>query len=149
MRVSKMGPLDRPFIRKLVEAVIASQGLRAEFYWPPDMLTEEMEQSVSWGCFINDELAAVVLIREMPDVGEISLLATSPDYRRKGCMEFLLAAIIDAIGHKREIWLEVHSGNIQAQQLYKKLGFRQDGVRPRYYKDGGSAVLFSRSRTER
>ena len=149
MRVSKMGPLDRPSIRKLVEAVISSQGLRAEFYWPSQMLTEEMEQAVAWGCFQHDELAAVVLMREMPDVGEISLLATHPDYRRKGCMGFLLQAIIDAIGHKREIWLEVHEGNVQAQQLYKKLGFRQDAIRPHYYKDGGAAVLFSRSRTVR
>ena len=149
MRVSKMGPLDKPVIRKLVEAVVAAQGLRAEFYWPSEMLTEEMEQSVAWGCFLNDELAAVVLYREMPDVGEISLLATHPDYRRKGCMQFLLRGVIDAIGHKREIWLEVHEGNTQAQDLYRKLGFRQDAIRPRYYKDGGAAVLFSRSRSVR
>jgi Acetyltransferases len=144
-----MGPLDRPTIRKLIEDVISSQGLRAEFYWPPEMLKEEMEQAVAWGCFKNDELTAAVLIREMPDVGEISLLATHPDYRRQGCMEFLLRGIIDAIGQKREIWLEVHEGNTQAQQLYKKLGFRQDAIRPRYYKDGAAAVLFSRSRTVR
>jgi ribosomal-protein-alanine N-acetyltransferase len=144
-----MGAADRPFITKLVEDVVKSQGLLPEFYWPPTMLEDELKESVSWGCFLNDELAAVVLLREMPDVGEISLLATAPDYRRKGCMEFLLRGLFDAIGHNREIWLEVHENNHQAQQLYKKLGFRRDGVRSHYYKDGGSAVLYSRSRVER
>jgi ribosomal-protein-alanine N-acetyltransferase len=58
-------------------------------------------------------------------------------------MEKLLNHIIAAKGQDQELWLEVHEANQAARQLYQKLGFKETGKRKRYYKDGGTAILFA------
>jgi ribosomal-protein-alanine N-acetyltransferase len=58
-------------------------------------------------------------------------------------MEKLMRHLIDSKGQGRELWLEVHEVNVSAQNLYEKLGFRLSGRRPRYYKDGATALLYS------
>jgi ribosomal protein S18 acetylase RimI-like enzyme len=37
----------------------------------------------------------------------------------------------------------VHEANQNAIKFYKNKGFQQLGIRKKYYKDGGAALLFS------
>ena len=71
------------------------------------------------------------------DEGHITNLAVDPAYRRKGIGRALLEHLITE-GKKRGVrflTLEVRSSNLVAQQLYRKLGFYEAGVRPGYYQD--------------
>lgn len=136
------GP-HKPAMRALVEAIHQEQGMLPQFYWPNDLLGAEMATGEALGIFEGEALAGFVLYREVPDVWEISLVATHPQFRRLGYMGALLAHMIAAKGQGRAIWLEVHEENVSAQKLYEKLGFREVRRRPRYYKDGATAILYS------
>jgi ribosomal-protein-alanine N-acetyltransferase len=58
-------------------------------------------------------------------------------------MGSLLEHFRRSLAEGKEIWLEVHEGNDAARKLYEKQGFVAEGRRPRYYRDGGSAILYT------
>jgi ribosomal-protein-alanine N-acetyltransferase len=64
-------------------------------------------------------------------------LAVAPEHRRRGIARRLLA---EGLAQARELgaevsWLEVRPSNLAARALYKSLGFKEVGRRPRYYDD--------------
>ncbi len=69
---------------------------------------------------------------------EVLNLAIAPAYRRQGIAGTLLAAAFERWTGR---WfLEVRASNQPAQECYRKLGFRNIGIRPGYYRteDGKS-----------
>src|SRR3989440_2393468 len=79
----------------------------------------------------------------MVDEAHITTIAMHPDYRRRGLGEFLLVSLIDiayTIGAKW-VTLEVRVSNYAAQNLYRKYGFREAGLRHRYYSDNQEDAL--------
>lgn len=79
----------------------------------------------------------------MVDEAHITTIAIHPDYRRRSLGEFLLVSLIDiaySIGAKW-VTLEVRVSNSTAQNLYRKYGFREAGVRRRYYSDNQEDAL--------
>jgi ribosomal-protein-alanine N-acetyltransferase len=97
------------------------------------------------GIGVEDEqgLAAAILYRDVPGSREILHLASAERIRRNGWMEQLLSELIAQQPPETELWLEVHELNLPARKLYEKLGFSEVGKRPRYYADGGTAVLYN------
>jgi ribosomal-protein-alanine N-acetyltransferase len=136
---------DADAVLRLVAEIEAGGGVDAGFYWPQKDLQEEIWITEGWGAFSQGRLQAFALYREAGPIWEITVLATALKARRQGWMEKLLQAVVNAKGQQGEIWLEVHEKNQQAQKLYEKLGFRAVGERPRYYRDGARAVLYSHS----
>lgn len=146
MRIETLSSPHKPAMRSLVEAIHAEQGLLPQFYWPKELLGAEMATAEAVGIFEGEVLVGFVLYRVLPEAFEISLVASHPQYRRRGSMEKLLAhLVVDAKSQGRELWLEVHEENVPAQKLYEKLGFKEVRRRPRYYKDGATAILYSHS----
>ena len=76
---------------------------------------------------------------------ELNILnvAVHPDERRRGHAARLLEHILsEANRYKaRVVLLEVRLSNYAARALYRKLGFREVGTRPRYYADNGEDAL--------
>jgi ribosomal-protein-alanine N-acetyltransferase len=73
----------------------------------------------------------------MVDEAHITTIAIRTSWRGKGLGELLLISLIEAataVGTGR-LTLEVRVSNEPAQQLYRKYGFQQEGVRSRYYSD--------------
>jgi ribosomal-protein-alanine N-acetyltransferase len=91
----------------------------------------------------NKEILAFVLYRDVGEALEISFLATARNHLGKGYMAELLSSWLKQKPESKAIWLEVHEKNVPARKLYEKLGFRESGKRPRYYADGGAAVLYN------
>ncbi len=91
----------------------------------------------------NGGLAAFVLWRETGAAWEISFLATDPAAQGQGLMTALLEHLKSIRSKDRPIWLEVHELNRPARRLYEKAGFIKTGERPRYYSDGGTAILYN------
>ncbi|WP_415064037.1 GNAT family N-acetyltransferase [Bdellovibrio sp.] len=145
MQIEILSSSHKPSMRSLVEAIHAEQGLLPQFYWPKDLLGAEMATAEAVGVFEGEQLVGFVLYRELPQAWEISLVACHPQFRRRGYMERLFDHLIAAKGQDRELWLEVHEENVPAQKLYEKLGFKEVRRRPRYYMDGGTAILYTRS----
>jgi ribosomal-protein-alanine N-acetyltransferase len=79
----------------------------------------------------------------MVDEAHITTIAIHPDYRGRGLGELELASLIDIaiqIGAKW-VTLEVRVSNYVAQNLYRKYGFREAGMRQRYYSDNQEDAL--------
>ena len=71
----------------------------------------------------------------------IATIAVDPAFQRRGYGEFLLRAILGMSDDAEYALLEVRKTNHKALSLYKKYGFRQYGVRRRYYRDGEDALV--------
>jgi ribosomal-protein-alanine N-acetyltransferase len=73
----------------------------------------------------------------MVDEAHITTIAVRTHLRGKGLGELLLARLLEAAIDEgvRRVTLEVRVSNNNAQNLYRKYGFRQEGIRPRYYSD--------------
>jgi ribosomal-protein-alanine N-acetyltransferase len=79
----------------------------------------------------------------MVDEAHITTIAIHPDNRGKYLGELLLSSLIDIAYRIEARWvtLEVRVTNHVAQNLYRKYGFREAGVRPRYYSDNQEDAL--------
>lgn len=71
------------------------------------------------------------------DEGHITNLATHPAYRRQGVATDLLKALFMVAKEKgiHHVTLEVRRSNLNAQELYQRMGFVHMGVRRKYYLD--------------
>jgi ribosomal-protein-alanine N-acetyltransferase len=79
----------------------------------------------------------------MMDEAHVSTLAVHADWQGKGIGELLLVSLIEkAMTLSAEfVTLEVRVSNDRAQNLYRKYGFRQVGVRRKYYSDNNEDAL--------
>ena len=77
------------------------------------------------------------------DETHIVIIGNRPGDRRKGIGELLLIAAIEASMERkaRVVTLEVRSSNKVARALYHKYGFREVGVRKRYYADNNEDAV--------
>lgn len=71
------------------------------------------------------------------DEAHITNIAVHPNYRKQGIASKLLEELINYCKNKNctAFTLEVRSSNIAAQNLYKKYGFSEAGIRKSYYED--------------
>lgn len=81
--------------------------------------------------------------RLMAGEAHISTLAVQPSWRRLGIGELLLVALLDrAVELGAEVaTLEVRVSNTVAQNLYRRYGFGQAGLRRHYYRYSGEDAL--------
>lgn len=77
------------------------------------------------------------------DEGHITNIAVSSDYRGIGVGNKLIFGLIDLCNENNinNMTLEVRKSNIIAQNLYKKYGFIDFGVRPGYYSDNNEDAI--------
>ena len=77
------------------------------------------------------------------DEGEILDVAVRDDFRGLGIGRLLLTEALRLFREQgaQRVWLEVRTSNQAAISLYRALGFRQAGLRERYYENGEDALL--------
>lgn len=77
------------------------------------------------------------------DEAHISTIAVHPDWRGRGLGELALVGLIEAalLREAKEVTLEVRVSNTVAQNLYRKYGFVQVGLRKAYYHDNNEDAL--------
>jgi ribosomal-protein-alanine N-acetyltransferase len=91
---------------------------------------------------VDDQPAGFALARTVVDESELLLLGVRPAYRGRGIGGALIErtlAVALASG-ARILHLEVRQGN-DALRLYNRIGFREVGRRPGYYR-GGDGQLY-------
>ena len=73
----------------------------------------------------------------LPDDAHIVTVAVRESHRRRGIGELLVIAAIELAQEDQhsQVSLECRVSNTPALALYEKYGFRQVGLRPRYYSD--------------
>ena len=77
------------------------------------------------------------------DESHITNIAVHPTYRKQGIASKLLEELLDYCKSQGCIayTLEVRISNIAAKSLYEKHGFKQDGIRKRYYEDNNEDAI--------
>lgn len=88
-----------------------------------------------WVLARGDEVYAFLMVNQVGNESELLLMATQPQYQRRGYATWLLNTWQQ---HAREqgvdqLHLEVRASNQAAQQLYQTFGFESVGVRADYY----------------
>lgn len=77
----------------------------------------------------------------------LNLLAVAPGFRRRGIGRALLEWLESSARTAGTflLRLEVRAENVAARTFYKRLGFQEVGLKPRYYADREDAVCMTRS----
>ncbi len=91
----------------------------------------------------GDRIVGIVGTWHMVDEAHIATIGVRSADRRKGIGELLLIGCIEqAIARRSKVvTLEVRVSNKEAQALYYKYGFREAGLRKRYYSDNNEDAL--------
>jgi ribosomal-protein-alanine N-acetyltransferase len=107
--------------------------------------------AVSLGRYEGSELIAFALFQRAGEEADLLTLATHPARRGEGLATQLLSGLIAALaaGGVHRATLDVAADNLAGLRVYRRLGFTEDGRRPRYYTVGrqapADAVLMSRA----
>lgn len=80
--------------------------------------------------------------------GDVQTIALAPPIRGTGQGRRLLNALLDAAVERgvRQVFLEVRADNPPAISLYEAVGFKEIGVRPKYYQPDGVDAIVMRLR---
>ena len=116
-------------------------------FWSYNILKSELENSNSKYIVakLNGEIVGFAGIINTLDQMEITNIVVKKDMRNQGIGNTLLNELINlTIASKiNTIFLEVNSNNTYAIKLYEKNGFKQVGLRKKYYNNTDDAILMN------
>lgn len=116
--------------------------------WSPEQVERHLHQASGHGvvALVGDRVVGHVLYQAVCDQGEVHSVAVHPEHQRRGIASRLLAHVDGALRSLgcAEAWLEVRRDNVAACGAYRRAGWSEHGVRPRYYRDDCDALLFRR-----
>ena len=119
-----------------LECLQAIENAAYEFPWTRGNFTDSMASgyAIQLLCAGEQILAYFVAMRGVDEVHLLNL-TVAPQFQRQGWSLMLLETLaLWARGQGAEwLWLEVRAGNLRAQAVYERFGFKQVGMRPRYY----------------
>lgn len=101
------------------------------------------------GVYIEKRLCGYAMLQKIVDEWHLHNIAVSPGLQGQGIGRRLITEMIELAkaDNLMAILLEVRESNQAARHLYKKMGFVEDGIRPKYYTVPGEeredAVLMS------
>jgi ribosomal-protein-alanine N-acetyltransferase len=98
---------------------------------------------------VDGEVVGHAVASVVADIAELQRIAVDPAHRRHGLASALLDAVLDAAGAAGadRLLLEVRENNAGAIGFYAARDFVEIDRRPRYYRDGATAVVMRRSLT--
>ena len=114
--------------------------------WPLQMFVAELAQAETRR-YVVAELAGQIVgyagLMCIRPIADVQTIAVVPEQEGKGIGSALLTDLIreSVLRRAEDVLLEVRADNPRAQQLYRRYGFEQIHVRPRYYRDGVDALI--------
>ena len=120
--------------------------------WSEKSIASELQNPLS--CWLvavqGGTVAGYVGSQTVLDASDMMNIAVDPAFRRMGIAESLVNALVAALMERQSqsITLEVRASNEPAIALYDKLGFRQVGRRPNYYRNPKEDALILRKEWE-
>lgn len=114
--------------------------------WPVQMFLDELSQPETRRYLVaeaGDGIVGYAGLMCIEPIADVQTIAVVPDYEGRGIGTTLLTQLIDEARDRgaADVLLEVRADNPRAQQLYRRFGFEQIHIRPRYYRDGVDALI--------
>lgn len=141
--------LIRKMIHADLEQVIEIDQISFSLPWPKRSFQYELDENFTSRCWVADvdgRIAAMMVGWMIIDELHVATIATHPDYRGQGIGKKVLVHALLAARKEGVIraFLEVRQTNETALNMYRSLGFVEDGRRKEYYKDNNEdAILMS------
>ncbi len=139
----------RPMRRSDLEGVLAIEQRVFPQPWSRGFFEKELAASQA-RCMVafradgeSDRLVGYTVSWRVLDEVHVLNVAVHADHRGASIGRQLLEHVLDdgrATG-ARVVYLEVRAGNVPARRLYRRLGFRDLGVRRSYYGPGQDAIV--------
>jgi [ribosomal protein S18]-alanine N-acetyltransferase len=147
--VSKSGP--KPVILPMLASDLSTVERIAERCFPVPWTRQEFEKELRRDCAVlrvlrpslGEPVCAFANYWHIGDELQLMNVATLPELQKRGHGSALL---VDLLQHARErqvklVTLEVRRSNDAARSLYVTFGFRELGIRQRYYSDNGEDAI--------
>lgn len=116
-------------------------------FWSCKTLQSELNNPNSYYIVakLNAEIVGFAGIWKSVDDVHITDIVVKKDFRKKGIGSLLLEKLISLTKELKfkELTLEVNSNNEPAKKLYLKFGFKELGIRKRYYNNTDDAVIMT------
>ena len=130
IKIEKSVPADLPAIIEIEEWSFGNPWNKSQF-----------EESLNnfYTAKKDGNIVGFIGVQQIQDEAHVLHMAVHPEFRKHGIgkqmMEF-------ALSYPAKKWfLEVRSGNIPAQKLYEKYGFKVISRRKKYYQDNNEDAL--------
>jgi ribosomal-protein-alanine N-acetyltransferase len=144
------GPVDsrfRPMQIEDLDQAVDIDRLSFSMPWPASAYRFELLEnpmSLLWVAEVEPaKIVGVIVVWLILDEAHIATLAVHPDYRDRGFGSRLIVEGMKEALRKgaHSATLEVRAGNLKAQSLYRRFGYKVVGNRPRYYRDNQEDAL--------
>lgn len=122
--------------------------------WPEGMFHEELRLGKTRQYLAAEDATGQIIayagLMAVAPIADVQTIAVVPEREGQGIGTQLLTMLVAEARERRmqDLMLEVRSDNPRAQALYKRFGFEQIHVRPRYYRDGADALVMRLQLTE-
>ena len=118
-------------------------------FWSYNILKQELENKNTTYIVAkeNNEVVGFAGISTCLDEATLNNIVVKKSCRGRGIGGELLESLIDLCGdlHMRTFTLEVDTENAPAIHLYEKFGFKNLGIRKKYYNDSRDAHIMTKS----
>jgi ribosomal-protein-alanine N-acetyltransferase len=137
-------------IRKMrledIEQVIAIDRVSFSLPWPERSFRFELTDNPASRCWVAEmdgKLVGMIVVWLIVDEVHVATIATHPDFRRQGIAKRLLSHALRQLSNEgaQSSFLEVRASNLAAQEMYRKFGYGESGIRRRYYKDNDEDAI--------
>lgn len=114
--------------------------------WPLQMFAAELAQADTRRYLVAErdgQIVGYAGLMCIEPIADVQTIAVVPEQEGRGIGSALLTELIreSRLRRAEDVLLEVRADNPRAQQLYRRYGFEQIHVRPRYYRDGVDALI--------
>lgn len=128
-----------PFTEEHIDDVQRISSLSFKTPWTRDSIEKELDNKFARYLVAKKENKVIGFggIWLILDEGHITNIAVHPEYRGIGIGDMIVDALTEIciIEGIASMTLEVRKSNIAAQNLYRKHGFIEEGIRKNYYTD--------------
>lgn len=128
-----------------IDEILDISALSFSICWSKNSYLQELTNPVAKYLVakINNKVVGFVGTWIVLDESHITNIAVHPNHREQGIASKLLEELLNYCKNQGCIsyTLEVRSSNIAAQSLYEKHGFKQNGIRKRYYEDNNEDAI--------